>query len=69
MVLYTERGIDSVDKLEAAIAAGRLEGLPGFGPKSGENLLRGIELIRRSAGRIRIDTGPRPEGQADPGPS
>ena len=53
MVLYTERGIDSIDELEAAIAAGRLEGLPGFGPKSGENLLRGIELIRRSAGRIR----------------
>jgi DNA polymerase (family 10) len=56
MVLYTERGIDSIDELEAAIAAGRLEGLPGFGPKSEENLLRGIELIRRSAGRIRIDT-------------
>jgi DNA polymerase (family 10) len=56
MVLYTERGIGSVDELEAAIAAERLEGLPGFGPKSEENLLRGIELIRRSAGRIRIDT-------------
>jgi DNA polymerase (family 10) len=56
MVLYTERGIDSVDELAAAIAAGRLEGLPGFGPKSEENLLRGIELVRKSAGRIRIDT-------------
>ena len=56
MSLFTERGIDSVDALEAAIAAGRLEGLAGFGPKSGENLLRGIELIRKSAGRIRIDT-------------
>jgi DNA polymerase (family 10) len=56
MVLYTERGIDSVDELAAAIAAGRLEGLPGFGPKSEENLLRGIELVRKSAGRIRLDT-------------
>ncbi len=56
MTLFTERGIDSVDALEAAIAAGRLEGLPGFGPKSEENLLRGIELIRKSAGRVRIDT-------------
>jgi DNA polymerase (family X) len=56
MSLFTERGIDSVDALEAAIAAGRLEGLAGFGPKSEENLLRGIELIRKSAGRIRIDT-------------
>jgi DNA polymerase (family 10) len=56
MILFTERGIDSVDALEAAIAAGRLEGLPGFGAKSEENLLRGIELIRKSAGRVRIDT-------------
>ena len=56
MALFTERGIDSVDALEAAIAAGRLAGLPGFGPKSEENLLRGIELIRKSAGRARIDT-------------
>jgi DNA polymerase (family 10) len=56
MSLYTERGIDSVDELAASIAAGRLEGLPGFGPKSVENLLRGIELIRKSAGRVRIDT-------------
>src|SRR5580704_724811 len=56
MTLFTERGIDSVDALEAAIAAGRLEGLAGFGPKSEENLLHGIELIRRSAGRVRIDT-------------
>jgi DNA polymerase (family X) len=56
MTLYAERGIDSVDELAAAIAAGRLEGLPGFGPKSEENLLRGIELIRKSAGRILIDT-------------
>jgi DNA polymerase (family 10) len=56
MVLYAERGIHSVDELEAAIAAGRLEGLAGFGPKSEENLLRGIELIRKSAGRSRIDT-------------
>jgi DNA polymerase (family X) len=56
MTLFAERGIDSVDALEAAITAGRLAGLPGFGPKSEENLLRGIELIRKSAGRVRIDT-------------
>jgi DNA polymerase (family 10) len=56
MTLFTERGIDSVDALEAAIAAGRLEGLAGFGPKSEENLLRGIELICKSGGRVRIDT-------------
>jgi DNA polymerase (family 10) len=55
MVLYTERGIDSVDGLAAAIAAGRLDGLRGFGPKSEENLLRGIEIIRKTGGRVLLD--------------
>jgi DNA polymerase (family 10) len=55
MVLYTERGIDSVDGLAAAIHAGRLEGLRGFGPKTQENLLRGIEIIRSSGDRVLLD--------------
>jgi DNA polymerase (family X) len=55
MVLYTERGIDSVDGLAAAIEAGRLDGLRGFGPKTEENLLRGIEIIRKAGGRVLID--------------
>jgi DNA polymerase (family 10) len=55
MVLYSERGIDSVDGLAAAISAGKLDDLPGFGVKTGENLLRGIEIIRKTAGRVLID--------------
>lgn len=52
MVLYTERGIDSVDGLAAAIDAGRLDGLRGFGPKTEENLLRGIDVIRKTGDRV-----------------
>ncbi|MDX6396224.1 MAG: polymerase [Streptosporangiaceae bacterium] len=55
MVLYTERGIDSVDGLAAAIDAGRLDGLRGFGPKTEENLLRGIEVIRKTGDRVLLD--------------
>jgi DNA polymerase (family X) len=55
MVLYHERGIDSVDGLAAAIEAGRLDGLRGFGPKTEENLLRGIEIIRKTGDRVHID--------------
>jgi DNA polymerase (family 10) len=55
MVLYHERGIDSVDGLAAAIEAGRLDGLRGFGPKTEENLLRGIEIIRKTGDRVHLD--------------
>ncbi len=55
MVLYTERGIDSVDGLAAAIDAGRLDGLRGFGPKTEENLRRGIEVIRKTGDRVLLD--------------
>jgi len=55
MLLYTELGIDSVDGLAEAIAAERLAGLPGFGAKSEQNLLRGIEVIRKARGRARLD--------------
>lgn len=56
MHLFTELGIDSVDGLAVAIRDGRLEGLPGFGAKSEQNLLRGIEIIRKARGRVRLDT-------------
>ncbi len=55
MVLYHERGIDSVDGLAAAIETGRLDGLHGFGPKTEENLLRGIEIIRKTGDRVHLD--------------
>ncbi len=37
-------GIASVSDLEQAVRAGRLRGMPGFGPKTEERILRGIEV-------------------------
>jgi DNA polymerase (family X) len=55
MALYTDLGIDSVDGLAAAIRDGTLADLAGFGPKSEENLLRGIELLEKAQGRVTLD--------------
>ncbi len=43
--------IASLDDLEAAIKAGRLKGLPGIQDKTEQNILKGIELVRRRSGR------------------
>ena len=55
LVLHQELGISSVDELADAIPAGRLEGLKGFGAKTEENILHGIELMRRAGDRVLID--------------
>jgi DNA polymerase (family 10) len=55
LVLYEELGISSVDELARAIPAGRLGGLKGFGAKTEENILRGIELMRGSDDRVLVD--------------
>ncbi|MCD0450186.1 DNA polymerase/3'-5' exonuclease PolX [Actinocorallia sp. API 0066] len=52
LFLYRELGIDSADALADAIAAGRLKGVKGMGPKTVENLLQGIEQMRASGGRV-----------------
>ena len=44
-------GIDSLVELEAAARDGRLARLPRFGPKTAENLLRGIAFLRQSSGQ------------------
>lgn len=51
-VLYEELAIGSVDDLEEAIREGRLAWLPGFGPKTVENIAAGIERFRRLSARI-----------------
>lgn len=43
--LHDELGVDSPEALAAAIRAGRLRGLRGFGPKSEAALLAGIEQL------------------------
>jgi DNA polymerase (family 10) len=53
--LYQELGISSVGELTDAIKAGRLQDLKGFGAKSEEKLLHGIELLQRGSGRVLLN--------------
>jgi DNA polymerase (family 10) len=55
MVLYQELGVGSVDELVAAIEEDRVAALPRFGPKTQENIARGIGQLRSAGGRVRID--------------
>ncbi|TYB41528.1 DNA polymerase/3'-5' exonuclease PolX [Actinomadura chibensis] len=55
LTVYEELGISSVDDLAAAIKEGRLRGLKGFGAKTEENILHGIELMRSSGERVLLD--------------
>ncbi|TMS00615.1 DNA polymerase/3'-5' exonuclease PolX [Nonomuraea basaltis] len=54
MELHRHLGVDSPERLEAAIQAGALHGLPGFGPKTEENLLHGIALMRDAGERVHL---------------
>jgi DNA polymerase (family 10) len=54
MVLYRDLHIASVQELADAIEAGRLQGLKGFGPKTEENILRGIGLMQQADHRIQV---------------
>ena len=51
-LIYKELKIDTFDALEEAIGSGRLAELPGMGKKTGENILKGIQLLREAIGRI-----------------
>ena len=53
-VLYQELGVTDLATLEAAAAAGRIRGLPRFGAKSEEKILRGIAFAKSSTGRFPI---------------
>ncbi len=52
--LWEELGIETVDALEEAARAGRVRELEGFGQKSEEKILTGIEAFRRHQGRVKI---------------
>ncbi len=56
LTLYTDLRISSVDELAEAIRGERLRGLKGFGPKTEENLLHGIALLRQSGDRVLVST-------------
>jgi DNA polymerase (family X) len=53
--LSHDLGVASVDDLAAAIKAGRLDGLAGFGAKSGERIANGIEVYRQGRERVLLD--------------
>ncbi|GAA3799829.1 DNA polymerase/3'-5' exonuclease PolX [Sphaerisporangium flaviroseum] len=52
--LYRELGIDSPEALAEAIREGRLAGLKGFGAKTEENLLKGIEQLQQAGERVHL---------------
>ena len=47
--IHERLGIESLADLEAAARDGRLATVPGFGPRSCENVVRGLAFLRRSA--------------------
>ncbi|MCF3137393.1 DNA polymerase/3'-5' exonuclease PolX [Streptomyces olivochromogenes] len=55
LALYEELGISSVDELTDAIHGERLRDLKGFGPRTEEKILHGIELLRSAGDRVLLD--------------
>jgi DNA polymerase (family X) len=53
--LYRELQISSPEQLREAIAAGQLNDLKGFGSKSTEKLLRGIDLLEHAGTRVLLN--------------
>jgi DNA polymerase (family 10) len=53
--LYRELHIGSPAELREAVTAGRLANLRGFGPKSAERLLHGLDLLESSGDRVLIN--------------
>ncbi len=49
--LFEELGISSIEELEKACKEDRLIGIPGFGAKSQEKFLEGIQQVRQFSGR------------------
>jgi DNA polymerase (family X) len=52
LVLYEELQVASVEELLDALNEGRLRGLAGFGPKTEENILRGIRQMQQAGDRV-----------------
>ncbi|GAA0688746.1 DNA polymerase/3'-5' exonuclease PolX [Kitasatospora atroaurantiaca] len=55
-VLHRDLGISSVAELLDAARADRLSEVPGFGERSAENILHGIEVLGQSGGRVLLNT-------------
>ncbi len=53
--LQTELGIDTLDKLKTAAEAGQVAALKGFGDKTQQRILTGIQFLDTVGNRLRID--------------
>jgi len=53
--LYDELGVDSLDRLEKACKNDQIAGLKGFGKRSQDKILEGIEYARKQTGQFRLD--------------
>ena len=53
-MLHKEKGISNLSQLEKAAEDGSLIGLFGIGEKKVENIKRGIQLLKRSKGRMNL---------------
>lgn len=51
-VLYERLGVSTLAALGAACREGKVAGLEGFGAKTQENILKGLERLRSHAGRV-----------------
>ena len=56
MNLYKKLGITSLNKLKEAATVGKLRKLSGFGLKSEQDILRGLEILKRGAERALLGT-------------
>ena len=54
-MIHERLGIASLPELEVAAQDGRLATVPGFGPRSCENVLKGLAYLRRNASQRLID--------------
>src|SRR5206468_3256350 len=55
MVMYQELGISSVDELREAVEDHRLAGLKGFGARTEENIVRGLQQLGASGERVHVN--------------
>ncbi len=53
-ILYEKLGIKGIEELQLAAKEGKLRELPGFGAKTEENILEGINFLSRNKGRMPI---------------
>jgi DNA polymerase (family 10) len=61
--LYEELDVRTLEDLEAAARAGEIQTVSGFGPKTEQNILEGIEFAKKAHSR-QLLTEARPRGEA-----